>query len=161
MLNDDFSSKTDPSIITPTVPDLVHQSNKIRWVFPVLKSKTTSCPSTVSCRSDWSLEANSSCCHKSDTGSIFELSAVSSTKIAILQMIPWRGSLMYNGEGVEPRLLIHNHPTISINYWKKDKIRVLPCLKFGKTLACEDDKYAKHCKKPWIYQAPQSESQTY
>ena len=30
MLNNGFSSKTDPSIITPTAPDLVHQSNKIR-----------------------------------------------------------------------------------------------------------------------------------
>ena len=56
ILKDDFSSKTDPSIFTSTTPS-----------FPALKSTSHFLPqSTVSHRSHSSLDANFSCCHKSN-----------------------------------------------------------------------------------------------
>ena len=61
ILNDDFSSKTDPSVFTSLslVIRLVKQN---QLSFPALKSINHFLPqSTVSCRSDSSSEVNSSC----------------------------------------------------------------------------------------------------
>ena len=67
ILKDDFSSRTDPSIFTSIAPVFLDRSNETCWVFPALKSTSHFLPqSTVSCRSDSSSEANSSCCHRSD-----------------------------------------------------------------------------------------------
>ena len=73
ILKDDFSSRTDPSIFTSIEPLLLDRSNETSWVFPALKSTSHFLPqSTVSCRSDSSSEANSSCCHRWDVWSHLE-----------------------------------------------------------------------------------------
>ena len=67
ILKDNFSSRTDLSIFTAIAPVLLDQSNETSCIFPALKSTSHFQPqSTVSCRSDSSLEGNSSCCHRSD-----------------------------------------------------------------------------------------------
>ena len=65
ILQDDFSSTIDPSIFTSIASVLLDWPNKT--VFPALKS-TSNClsQSTISLRSDSSLQTNSSCCHRSD-----------------------------------------------------------------------------------------------
>ena len=63
ILKDNFPSKTDQSIFTPIAPVLFDRPNKTSWVFPTLKSTSHFSPqSKVSCRSDSSSEASSSCC---------------------------------------------------------------------------------------------------
>ena len=53
-------------------PVLSHWSNETSWLFPALKPTYHFLPqSRVSCRSDSSSEANSSCCHRSDAWSHF------------------------------------------------------------------------------------------
>ena len=70
ILKIDFSSRTDPSILTSIAPLLLHHLNKTGWVFPGLKSTNHFLPqSTVSCRSDSSSEPNSSCCYRPDAWS--------------------------------------------------------------------------------------------
>ena len=59
---------------------------------------------TVSCRSDSSSEANSSCCHRSDVWSHLELRAVSSASIAVLQITSSGRSLIYSRKSVGPRM---------------------------------------------------------
>ena len=72
-LKDDFSTRTDPSIFSSTAPVLSDRSNKTSWFFPALKSTSNFLPhSKVSRRSDSCLEANSSCCHRSDAWSQLE-----------------------------------------------------------------------------------------
>ena len=73
ILKDGFSSRTDPPIFTSIEPVLLDWSNKTSWVFPALKSTSYFLPqSTVSGRSDSSLETNSSCYHRSDAWSHLE-----------------------------------------------------------------------------------------
>ena len=61
-----FFLKNRP-IFTSIAPVLLDQTNKASLVFPALKSTSHFLPqSTVYCRSYSSLEANSSCCHRSD-----------------------------------------------------------------------------------------------
>ena len=64
---DDFSSRTDPSIVTSLALVLLDQSN------PALKSTSHLLPqSRVPCRSDSSSEATSGCYHRSDARSHLE-----------------------------------------------------------------------------------------
>ena len=58
--------------------------------------------STVSCRSDLSSEANSSCCQKSDAWSHSEQRLLSSAWIAILQRTSSGRSLIYRRKSVGP-----------------------------------------------------------
>ena len=68
ILKDYFSSRTDPSIFTSTAPVFLDQSNTISCIFPALKSTShMQSQSAVSRRSDSISEANSTCCHRSDT----------------------------------------------------------------------------------------------
>ena len=70
ILTDDFSAVTDPSIFTSIALVLLDQSNETSWVFPAFKSTSHLLPqSLVSRSSDSCSEANSSCCHRSDTWS--------------------------------------------------------------------------------------------
>ena len=65
-----FFSRIDPSLFTSIAPELLDCSNETGWVFWELKLTGWFLPqSMVSCRSDSSSEANSSCCHKSDAWS--------------------------------------------------------------------------------------------
>ena len=67
ILKDDFSLKTDLSIFTSIAPVLLDQPNETIQVFPAWKSTSHFLPlSTVSHISASSLEANSSCCHRSE-----------------------------------------------------------------------------------------------
>ena len=67
ILINDFSSRTDTTIFTSTASELLDWSNKTSGDFQALKSTSHLLPqSTVSCRSDSSLEANYGCCHRSD-----------------------------------------------------------------------------------------------
>ena len=70
IFKDDFSSRTEPCIFISIATVLLDQSNKTSQVFPALKATSHLLPQfTVSQRSDSkiSLEANSSCCYRSDT----------------------------------------------------------------------------------------------
>ena len=74
IFKDDFSSKRDPSIVTSITPVLLDWSSETIWVFPAMKSTGHSLPqSTVSCRSDWSSEANFSCWDRSNAWSHLRL----------------------------------------------------------------------------------------
>ena len=58
------------------------RSNKTSRVFPALKLTNHFLPqSTVSCRSDSILEANSSCCHRPDTWSIISIESNITVKV--------------------------------------------------------------------------------
>ena len=60
-------SQPQPSIFTSIAPVILDQSNETSLVFPALKSTSYFLPQfKVSRRSDSSLEANSSCCHRSE-----------------------------------------------------------------------------------------------
>ena len=66
ILKEFISSRTDLSSFTSV---LLNQSNETSRVFSTLKSTSRFLrQSTVSLRSDSSLKANSSCCHRSDMG---------------------------------------------------------------------------------------------
>ena len=68
-----FFLKNRPSIFTSLAQVLLDQSNETSWVFLVLKSTSHFLPqSTVSGRSESSLKANSSCCHRAEAWSHFE-----------------------------------------------------------------------------------------
>ena len=67
ILNNDFSSRTDPFIVTLITPLLLHWLIETRWVFPALKSTSHFLSQfTASRGSDSSSEANSSCWNRSD-----------------------------------------------------------------------------------------------
>ena len=72
-LENDFSSRTDPSILALIALVLLDRSSKTSWTFPALKSTSHFLPQfTVSRRSDSSSEANSGCCHRPDAWSHLE-----------------------------------------------------------------------------------------
>ena len=101
MLKNDFFSRTDPSIFTSIAPVLVDRSNETSWVFPAFISTSYFLSqSTVSCRSDSSSEANSSCCHISDAWSHLEYRIVSSAQIEVLQIASSERLLMYSKKSV-------------------------------------------------------------
>ena len=77
----DFEDPLSPQLKEGGRTLWLYQSNKIRWVFPALKSTSHFLPQfTVSCRSDSSSEVNSSCCHRSDAWSHLVQRIVSSVK---------------------------------------------------------------------------------
>ena len=91
----------------------INRSNETSCVFPALKPKSHFPPqSTVPHRSDSSSEANSNCCHWSDTWSHFEYRVVSPAQMAILQITSSGRSLMYNGKSVGPRMEASRTPVL-------------------------------------------------
>ena len=61
----DFSSRTEPSIFTSIAPVLLDWSKSTSSVFPGLNTTSYFLPQiTVFCRSDLSSEASFSCCHR-------------------------------------------------------------------------------------------------
>ena len=73
ILKDEFFSRIHSCIFTPIASVLLEWSNETRWVCPAKKSlKYFLLQYKVPCRSDSSLAANSSCCHRSDAWSHLE-----------------------------------------------------------------------------------------
>ena len=104
---------------------VIRPVNETSWVFPGLKLISHCLPkSTMSCRSDSSSEANSSCCHRSEAWSYLEQKVVSSTSIEILQTISPGRSLKYSRKTLWPRREPWGTPALT-GYSCEDFLRVM------------------------------------